>query len=88
VRLASGNRPHPFRVFRPAEPGQPVVRLTGHEQFRCHACGGLAVLDEVERFSTFDTLVTDEPRPRRCGRPPKAWRAVRDSRLDGLDLAS
>jgi hypothetical protein len=62
--------------------------LLGYERFCCPACGGLAVMDEVERFTTFETIVSDEPRPRRSGRPPKPWRTVRDSRLEGLDLAS
>jgi hypothetical protein len=88
VRLEVKDGLHPFRVFRPADPADPPVRLAGRERFHCHVCGGLAVMEEVERFATFEAVVVDEPEKRRCGRPPKPWRPVTDSRLDGLGLAS
>lgn len=76
-----------FVAFRPADAEQPVARLTGTENFRCRSCGGGAILDDVETFTTYDEVV-DEPaeRPRR-GRPPKPWRHTSVDPLAGLDLA-
>jgi hypothetical protein len=64
-----------FAAFRPADASQPAVRLVGSERFRCDACGGILMMDELERFSTYDDDVDEEleHRPRR-GRPPKPWR--------------
>ena len=77
-----------FSAFRPSDHSLPAVRLTGHERFRCGACGGGAVVDEVETFCTYDDAVEDDDsdRPRR-GRPPKPWRRAVDTRLLDLGLA-
>ena len=78
-----------FAAFRPADPTLPAVRLQGSEHFRCTACGGDPILDEVEVFSTYDEVLEDEEelaRPRR-GRPPKRFRPLADSRLRALGLA-
>jgi hypothetical protein len=82
-------RPPAFAAFRPADRSMPAVRLAGGESFRCRICGGGAVLDEVETFSTYDDI-DDEPdeRPRR-GRPPKPWRRTSSppSWLNDIGLA-
>jgi len=80
---------HRFSVFHPAEPGEPVRRLTGFERFRCGACGGGALIDEVETFSTcLDAENLNEPGARRRrGRPPKPWQMPEDSRLSVFKLA-
>jgi hypothetical protein len=77
-----------FAAFSPAEVNAPAVRLSGSEQFRCSTCGGGAVVDEVETFSTYDAILEDEleERPRR-GRRPRPWRAPPDERLRALGLA-
>src|SRR5215207_6722625 len=67
-------RPPTFAAFRPADSSVPTVRLMGGERFRCPTCGGGAIMDEVETFSTYDEVDEDlDQRPRR-GRPPKPWR--------------
>src|SRR5829696_6223842 len=72
-------RPPTFAAFRPAEGSSPAVRLAGGEQFRCSTCGGRAIMDEVETFSTYDEVDEElDKRPRR-GRPPKPWRRGTDS---------
>jgi DNA-directed RNA polymerase subunit N (RpoN/RPB10) len=72
-------RPPTFAAFRPAESSMPAVRLAGGEQFRCSTCGGRAIMDEVETFSTYDEIDEElDKRPRR-GRPPKPWRRGTDS---------
>jgi DNA-directed RNA polymerase subunit N (RpoN/RPB10) len=73
-RSISG-RPPKFAAFRPAGGADvPAVRLQGGEQFRCFTCGGRAIMDEVETFSTYEDIDEEtEQRPRR-GRPPKPWR--------------
>jgi hypothetical protein len=70
--LLAGQSPA-FSAFRPADPNASAVRLGGGEQFRCGTCGGPALMDEVETFSTYDDRDEDVDRPRR-GRPPKPWR--------------
>jgi hypothetical protein len=77
-----------FAAFRPADATQPAVRLQGHEHFRCGACGGDPLVDEVEFFTTYDEVFDDpeEERPRR-GRPPKRFRPRADARLRELGLA-
>lgn len=63
-----------FAAFRPADASVPAVRLAGGEKFRCTACGGALIMDELERFSTYEDVDDElEERPRR-GRPPKPWR--------------
>jgi hypothetical protein len=65
---------HHFAAFRPADTSEPAMRLVGGERFRCNACGGILMMDELERFSTYDDVDEElEQRPRR-GRPPKPWR--------------
>jgi hypothetical protein len=34
-------------AFQAATPGAPRVPLTGRERFRCDACGGMAVMEEI-----------------------------------------
>ncbi|HEV7663716.1 MAG TPA: hypothetical protein VGQ62_09295 [Chloroflexota bacterium] len=34
-------------AFRPGNPGELRVQLTGREQFRCRQCGGMAVMEEI-----------------------------------------
>lgn len=78
-----------FAAFRPQDPSQPVIRLTGREHFRCLVCGGGVIVDEAETFTTYDDPELgeeDEPRPRR-GRPPKPWRKLADTRVADLGLA-
>jgi hypothetical protein len=66
--------PPQFAAFRPADISMPAVRLVGGEHFRCTACGGGVLMDELETFSTYDDIDDDlDDRPRR-GRPPKPWR--------------
>jgi hypothetical protein len=72
-RSLVGRRPT-FAAFRPVDPSAPAVRLSGGERFRCSTCGGGAIMDEVETFSTYDDVDDElDERPRR-GRPPKPWR--------------
>lgn len=78
-----------FAAFRPADPSLPAMRLQGTEHFRCTACGGDPIVDEVDFFTTFDEVFDDpeeNARPRR-GRPPKRFRPLPDSRLRELGLA-
>lgn len=78
-----------FSAYRPLDPSQPAVRLTGREKFRCLVCGGGVIVDEAETFTTYDELEMsdeDEPRPRR-GRPPKPWRKLADTRFADRGLA-
>jgi hypothetical protein len=82
-------RPPTFAAFRPADSSVPMVRLAGGERFRCSICGGGAIMDEVEIFSTYDDVDEElQERPRR-GRPPKPWRrgAASPSWLDDLGIA-
>jgi DNA-directed RNA polymerase subunit N (RpoN/RPB10) len=69
-----------FAAFRPADASIPAVRLIGDERFRCTTCGGVVIIDELERFSTYADIDDDalENRPRR-GRPPKPWRRTPDA---------
>ena len=63
-----------FAAYRPADDSAPAVRLVGGERFRCSTCGGILMMDQLERFSTYDDVDDDlDARPRR-GRPPKPWR--------------
>ena len=83
--------PPRFAAFRPIDPTQPATRLNGDEQFRCHACGGGVMMDEIETFSTYldvDDETDAEERPKR-GRPPKPWRspAGAPAWLDDLGIA-
>ena len=74
--LAAG-RTAQFAAFRPADASAPAVRLLGSERFRCDTCGGALIMDEPERFSTYEDVDDElEQRPRR-GRPPKPWRHAR-----------
>jgi hypothetical protein len=86
----SGTYPGQFRAFRPVDPNLPPVRLVGNERFRCSSCGGPAVTDELETFTTYDEVVDEEEeevrRPRR-GRPPKRFRILTDDRLIQYGLA-
>lgn len=75
-----------FQLFRPSDPRLPTVRLMGKEQFRCTECGGRALTEDVETFSTFDGMFEDE-QPKRRGRPPKRFRPLADVRLASLGLA-
>jgi DNA-directed RNA polymerase subunit N (RpoN/RPB10) len=80
VGPVAGRWPH-FAAFRPADASEPAVRLVGDERFRCTTCGGGVIMDELERFSTYDQNDADDDlgeRPRR-GRPPKPWRRTPDS---------
>jgi hypothetical protein len=82
-------RPPTFAAFRPADNSVPMVRLAGGERFRCSTCGGGAIMDEVETFSTYDDVDEElQERPRR-GRPPKPWRrgSASPSWLDDLGIA-
>jgi hypothetical protein len=74
AQRAAGRKPQ-FAAFRPADGNVPAIRLDGREQFRCTTCGGGVLMDELERFSTYEDIGDDldEERPRR-GRPPKPWR--------------
>ncbi len=77
-----------FSAFRPADPSEPTRRLNGREQFQCVSCGGRAIVDDVETFSTYDDAIEDEePERRPRGRPPKPWRRLPDTRLVELGLA-
>lgn len=84
-------RPNPlrqFQAFRPADPGEPVIRLQGNEHFRCTVCGGGVMIDDLEPFTTYDEMIEDEePRRPRVGRPPKQFRPLADTRLSELGLA-
>ena len=65
-----------FVAYRPADEGEPAVRLVGGERFRCDKCGGILMMDELERFTTYDDVDDElDQRPRR-GRPPKPWRHI------------
>ncbi len=77
-----------FAAFQPADRALPAVRLVGGERFRCPTCGGGAIMDEIETFSTYEHLEDEvEERPRR-GRPPKPWRPVATSNwFDHLGIA-
>ena len=80
-------RPPAFSAFRPADTNAQAVRLGGREQFRCSTCGGPALMDEIETFSTYDDRDEELDRPRR-GRPPKPWRIrSSDDLLRDLGLA-
>ena len=69
-------RPPQFAAFRPSDASVPAVRLVGSERFRCTACGGTLMMEELERFSTYEAVDDElDERPRR-GRPPKPWRHV------------
>ena len=75
TNMPAGHPPR-FAVFRPADAAAPAVRLFGGERFRCTTCGGALMMDEPERFSTYEDVGDElEQRPRR-GRPPKPWRAT------------
>ena len=76
-----------FQAFRPADSPEPVIRLQGNEQFRCASCGGGAMIEDVEAFTTYDDLFDDEPERPRVGRPPKQFRPLVDSRIAELGLA-
>jgi len=82
-------RPPSFAAFRPADGSVPAVRLAGGERFRCTTCGGGAIMDEVETFSTYYDIDDElDERPRR-GRPPKPWRSrtANESWLEELGIA-
>lgn len=80
--------PGAFSIFHPADAGEPVVRLCREMRFRCRTCGGNALLEDVEVFSTWDDGdELEEPRKRRRGRPPKPWRSQEDSRLVAFKMA-
>ena len=77
-----------FNTFRPTDPGEPAVALTGNESFSCSACGGRGMFEEVETFTTYadDGIEDLEDRPRR-GRPPKPWPRMIDQKASGLGFA-
>jgi hypothetical protein len=73
-RRALAGRPLQFAAFRPANTSVPAIRLVGGERFSCTTCGGGAIMDELETFSTYEDIDDElDERPRR-GRPPKPWR--------------
>ena len=81
---------HRFQLFRSADATRAVERVVSLAQLRCGACGGQAVVEEVQTFTTVSGGGDDEdkasgPRPR--GRPPKPMRSLPDSRLVELGLA-
>ncbi len=78
---------HPFVVFRSADPSAPIRRLAGDEWFHCEVCGGKAIVEEVERFSTYEELVDEAPASPRRGRRPAPLRSAQDSGLVDLGLA-
>jgi hypothetical protein len=76
-----------FAVFRPSDPLQPIRRLRGDERFRCDACGGPVIIDELEHFATDDEW-EEAPAARRPGRRQTPMRRVPDSRLVQFGFAS
>ncbi len=87
VRTTAGRVKH-FSAFQPADPGAPIQRVGADPFFRCSACGGRGIFEEVETFSVYDDDAEDEQegRPRR-GRRPKPWRHLVDARLASLGSA-
>ena len=86
---ATSTYPGQFQAFRPSDSRLPPVRLVGNERFRCDSCGGYAITEEMETFTTYDEVLDDEEeerRPRR-GRPPKRFRVLTDDRLAQYGLA-
>jgi hypothetical protein len=63
-QLSNGTRgagqPASFLGFRPIEPPGPIVPYTSDLKFRCAACGGAGVLDDIETFSTYDSAGIDD----------------------------
>ena len=71
-----------FATFR-SSVGE-IVRLIGSENLRCTACGGTALVGEMERFCTDAPIVEPEPAPgtpRCCGCWLVVWRQPQDPRL-------
>jgi hypothetical protein len=63
--------------FRAASAGLPTVLFTGRERFRCHECGGAAVMEAISISVTRESVAGDNACPihsdrmRRRGRPPR-----------------
>ncbi len=87
--VTTAGRLRHFSAFRPSDPKEPAVRLSGQPSFRCMVCGGRGFLSDVETFSTYDDEATEEEQDRvgRRGRPPKPWRRMVDTRLSDLGFA-
>ena len=67
-----------FFAYRPADTTVRVMAFRLGMRFRCSDCGGTGALDDVERFSTYDELPSQEEEPERRGpgRPPRPMPAV------------
>jgi hypothetical protein len=83
----TAGQPVAFLAYRPLDPDDRIVPFTPSLRFRCPVCGGAGALDEVDVFSTYDELPTDEaqdaePVSRGPGRPPRPFPPPRGVGLD------
>jgi dolichol-phosphate mannosyltransferase len=75
----SAGEPVALLAFRPIDPPGPIVAYSSSLRFRCNACGGIGAMDDIELFSTYDDVASedesdtydDEPVTRVKGRPPR-----------------
>src|SRR5438445_8598744 len=67
--------------FKSSALGSQTRRLRGGERFKCAACGGSGIIEDIEPFATELISNQDDGRPR-PGRRPKPWLSRGDWRLE------